>query len=333
MRGRHSLLILLVVISGIASGGMVASADEVYSGESVLAQGDDIDADQIRIDIALEQNGSAKWTIGFWVQLDDAESEEAFESIQQEIADAPEDHLETFRDRIDETVQAASDATGREMATDNFDVRTDRQSVARDYGVVTYSFDWHGFSMVDGEEIHAGDAIEGMFLDDGTRLLVSWPGDYELSSVQPTPDDERDNAVIWRGGTTEFVSDEPRLTIAPSGTAFGWDLIAVGLGTVAAVAIIGGWWLRRRGQAPVTGDQPTEQMTDPDEALLRNEEQVMRLLEEHGGRMKQKMIVEELGWTDAKTSQVVSNLREDGEIESFRLGRENVLSIPEDHGE
>ncbi len=45
--------------------------------------------------------------------------------------------------------------------------------------------------------------------------------------------------------------------------------------------------------------------------------------------MKQQAVVEELGWTDAKTSKVVSGLREDGRLESFRLGRENVLSLPE----
>jgi hypothetical protein len=45
--------------------------------------------------------------------------------------------------------------------------------------------------------------------------------------------------------------------------------------------------------------------------------------------MKQQAVVEELDWTDAKTSKVVSALRDAGELESFRLGRENVLSLPD----
>ena len=44
--------------------------------------------------------------------------------------------------------------------------------------------------------------------------------------------------------------------------------------------------------------------------------------------MKQQQVVQELGWTDAKTSQVVGNLREEEEIEVFRIGRENVLALP-----
>jgi uncharacterized membrane protein len=48
--------------------------------------------------------------------------------------------------------------------------------------------------------------------------------------------------------------------------------------------------------------------------------------------MKQQDVVSELGWTEAKTSQVVGSLRDEGKLESFRLGRENVLTLP-DRGE
>jgi hypothetical protein len=45
--------------------------------------------------------------------------------------------------------------------------------------------------------------------------------------------------------------------------------------------------------------------------------------------MKQKRVAEELDWTAAKTSQVVTGLRDDDDLDGFRLGRENVLSLPE----
>jgi len=71
----------------------------------------------------------------------------------------------------------------------------------------------------------------------------------------------------------------------------------------------------------------------PPPELLSNEERVLRLLEDRGGRIKQQEVVSELEWTEAKTSQVVSGLREDGAIDVFRIGRENVLALPEDDGE
>lgn len=76
------------------------------------------------------------------------------------------------------------------------------------------------------------------------------------------------------------------------------------------------------------GDDASDK-TSPDVELLSNEERVIETLRQLGGRAKQQRVVEELGWTDAKTSQVVSRLREDGSIEGFRLGRENVLILPE----
>jgi len=66
----------------------------------------------------------------------------------------------------------------------------------------------------------------------------------------------------------------------------------------------------------------------PPAELLSNEERVLRLLEENGGRMKQQQVVQELDWTDAKTSQVVGTLREQDDVEVYRIGRENVLALP-----
>lgn len=73
--------------------------------------------------------------------------------------------------------------------------------------------------------------------------------------------------------------------------------------------------------------------TETPEELLSPEERVLGLLEENGGRMKQKVVTEELGWSAARTSQVVGDLRDAGKVESFRLGRENVLKFPEDDEE
>ncbi|MFD1526449.1 DUF7345 domain-containing protein [Halolamina salina] len=69
---------------------------------------------------------------------------------------------------------------------------------------------------------------------------------------------------------------------------------------------------------------------DTAEELLSPEERVLRLLEANGGRMKQKTVTEELDWSAARTSQVVGDLRDEGKVESFRLGRENVLKFPDD---
>ncbi|SFG36158.1 hypothetical protein SAMN04488063_1802 [Halopelagius inordinatus] len=78
----------------------------------------------------------------------------------------------------------------------------------------------------------------------------------------------------------------------------------------------------------VTGDDADE-MPWEDE-LLSNEERVLALVEHEGGRLKQQEVAQTLDWTDAKTSQVVRKMRDAGTLEAFRLGRENVLVLPEE---
>ena len=335
-------------------------------------QDDDLTADELHLDSSVQSDGSAEWTIQFWVRLEDETTTDAFESFSEDVQNDPEGYTQAFGDRIRDTVATASDATNREMAVEDVRVETDRQSLTREYGVITYTFRWQGFAVVDDDRLIAGDAIEGLFFDDGTRLLVEWPEEYELDSAGPEPDERRENLVIWRGSETEFVSGEPRVVVSPTGSGGN---TAMAVAAVAVVGVIGAaawrYRLRRRGtgdaansttardgtpaaacetpedppseptKKPVGAHAETGESTETGEGagvgadhtrrdLLSNEEQVLRLLTERGGRVKQQTIVQELGWTDAKTSKVVGRLREQGALESFRLGRENVLTLPDD---
>jgi hypothetical protein len=69
---------------------------------------------------------------------------------------------------------------------------------------------------------------------------------------------------------------------------------------------------------------------DIDEQLLSDEERVERLLERNGGRMKQANIVSETDWSNAKVSQLLSSMAEEGRIEKLRIGRENLISFPDE---
>lgn len=310
---------------------------------SLSSTPEDVDPDLVRMNVELADDGTASWTVEFLIRLEDTESTEAFESVSDDIDENPEPYLDRFAERIDTTVAASSNATDREMTIDGFDVETERQTVARDFGVVRYTFDWKGFAVADGSELRAGDAIEGFYLEEETRLLITWPEEYELERADPEPDERRDNAAIWRGSETEFVSGEPGIVVSSGSMGLSVVYLAVGVGALT-VAFGGSVWYRRRDDVvgsdsrtprregptggPV-GSETAEMSHDLPEEFLSNEERVLRLLEENGGRIKQQDVVSKLDWTDAKTSKVVSGLREDGKLESFRLGRENILTIPD----
>jgi uncharacterized membrane protein len=79
--------------------------------------------------------------------------------------------------------------------------------------------------------------------------------------------------------------------------------------------------------AGATESEPDED-DDIDEELLSDEERVLRLLDDNGGRMKQANIVKETGWSNAKVSQLLSGMANDEEIRKLRIGRENLITLP-----
>ncbi|WP_135806639.1 helix-turn-helix transcriptional regulator [Halorussus marinus] len=312
------LAVVVCLTAAVGGPGVTAAASQTAT--------PDVTADTIILDVQVHENGTATWAVAYRTRLDDGETAAAFESLRDDVENNSTEYTDQFTDRMASTIASAERATGRNMTGENYTVDAEIRQFPQRYGVVTYSFQWHQFADTAGDRLRIGDAIGGLPLDDKTRLLISWPQSYEATAIRPPPDEERNGTAVWIGELT-FGRDEPRIVVAPpaTGPQVPWRAVGAAVGAlgVLGAAVAGGWWLYRR-----------EEVGDPDddmpEELLSNEERVLRLLERRGGRVKQKAIVEELGWTEAKTSQVVGSLREQGKIESFRLGRENVLALPQE---
>ncbi|NHX37019.1 MULTISPECIES: helix-turn-helix transcriptional regulator [Halolamina] len=350
--GARVFAVVLTVL--LVSSGVGAAA------EFPALQTGDVETDTVVLEAAVDEDGDARWSIEYRVALDDQNTTEAFESLQQDIERNTSDYRGQFASRMESTVAAAENATGREMAVENVTVEAQTSPLSGEYGIVRYGFDWVAFAEVSDGQIAAGDALAGLFLDADTELTISWPEGYVTNVVEPEPDREGENSVTWTG-PREFDVGQPRVVVRPAGGTPPLGAI-VGIVLFAAAGIV--WYYRRQqaarareaseGGAPGSGasgsDAPTDAEADSDgtpaavggatdepqaaddtsEELLSPEERVMRLLERNGGRMKQKAVTEELDWSAARTSQVVSDLRDEGEVESFRLGRENVLKFPDD---
>jgi uncharacterized membrane protein len=344
----RTLLAVLLVCALSVSAGTVAGV----STEPAFPQ-QDIDPDDVLMSITVEDDGDAVWSIEYRTRLETDDDETAFEDLRDDIEADPDPYTERFRDRMNGTAASASNATGREMSITEMSVSAEKQELPQQYGVLTYTFRWSNFAAVDGDRLLVGDAIGGLFLDEETALLISWSQDYELLDISPNPTETRSDAVVYEG-PTDFASDEPRVELGPPETAPsepdsssdpGGSAVSPLTGVALFILFFGGAAAafvayRRRGgsagaESVASESSGTGEGTSgpPDEELLSNEEQVLQLIESEGGRMKQKAVAEQLGWTDAKTSQVTKKLRENGDLEGFRLGRENVLSLPEDDSE
>lgn len=378
---------LLVVACCLAAGLLVGASTGVagVAGDP-FAQQEEIDPDDVLITADVDAEGDAVWTIEYRVRLSTDDEEQAFEEFRTDLEANPGAYTDRFRERMETTVGEASNATGREMSVSNVTVTADRREIPQEYGVVTYRFRWGGFATVDDGRIAVGDAIDGMFLDEQSSLILSWPDSHDLESASPDPAETREGSVVWVG-PVDFAGGEPRLTAAPESVVSslpGWLPALAVVGLLVVLGAAAAYVRRDRASseaaesapptAGATADEgstaetaagegsPAETVADErsaeagpvddgssdedsadggsaddggdvppvDAELLSNEEQVLRLLEREGGRMKQKRVAEELDWTAAKTSQVVTGLRDEGDLEGFRLGRENVLSLPDD---
>ncbi len=339
--GRRRVLGAIVVFVLTAAVGAAGAA-----GGGLGAAQQTVDADTVSLRIGLAADGSADWRVTYRVELDTANETAAFEELASDVDTDPSPYVDRFTSRMRRAMWTAENATGRDMAIGNVSVDARTASLPQGtYGVVVYRLEWTGFAATaDNGTLMAGDAIDEFFLDDRTSLTVAWPDEYGLLSHEPTAATVENGSVTWQG-RRDFGPGEPRIVVAP-GAAGGETPGAGGVGVfpiLIALALffaVGGWlYYRREGGAPptddgsgsVTGGAGTAEgagETPPDE-LLSNQERVLHLLESNGGRLKQQQVAEELDWTDAKTSQVVSDLREAGDVESFRLGRENVLTLPD----
>ncbi len=374
---------LLVVFVGLALGGLAGGSVAEETGTETLSTADsserspvtlspaflqtgEVDADRVVLRATVDDAGDAAWQIEYRIRLADDDDRDGFDALADDIAANESAYTDEFADRLSATAETASEATGREMAIADVRIETETTQLPQEYGIVRYEFAWTGFGAVEGDSLLLGDALDRLFLDEDTRLVLAWPDGYALDSATPTPDSTGETSVEWNG-PTDFVAGEPRVVVAQVGLPIATIALASGIVLLSLGAV---FWLRRDdpwlagllaktpaeatdaadhadsadtssagAAAGTAGSVEQSASTEPDsgtagspvdDELLSNEERVLRLLEANGGRMKQQQVVSELGWTEARTSQVVSGLREEGALESFRLGRENVLRLPED---
>jgi len=305
------------------------------------------DSTLIRIDAAAD--GAAAWEIQYQFYLTEPGEREAFESYRQDVEANRSTYAEEFAADIRPTVRQAENDTGREMALSNVSVTVRRQRLAQPTGIVTYRFGWSGFAGGDASTLRIGDAISGFYLGPDTRLTVTWPEAYRLDRVSPDPAETRRDRVAWQG-ELGFSSTAPRIVattaneLGPASSG-GFPLLAAGVAVLvlAALGAAGAFYVRIRsgdgddggtvaGSTAGTAAAGDDASSDdgPPADLLSDDERALSAIRDHGGRMKQQELADACDWGDSKTSRVVNRLRDDGEIEVFRLGRENVISLPEE---
>ena len=194
-------------------------------------------------------------------------------------------------------------------------------------------------------------------VEPGQRMVFEHRTSMVFAAARPAPasksdpDSLRSSGSITYVGEQSFTSSRPYVELVQPGTQgtatpntatagttpgesmwqFALVLAVLALGVVAAAA-----W-RSGAAGAVLGDDggtatAPEAETQPETAvddveLLNDDDRVIELLEENGGRMKQVDIVETTDWSKSKVSMLLSDMEDDGRISKLRVGRENIISL------
>ncbi|MFB6166161.1 MAG: helix-turn-helix transcriptional regulator [Haloarculaceae archaeon] len=299
------------------------------------------DPDSVLMRADVGADGTATWRLEYRFRLTEPGERESFQSFRADVEANRSAYESAFADRIRPAVRAAGNQTGREMAMDNVTVSVREQQLAQPTGIVAYTFTWREFARANATTIRVGDAIRGFYLGPNTKLTVAWPSGYRLDAAVPGPTTSDADRLTWQG-ELGFGRDEPRVVLVAAGadgTAGGVPVALVGgVGLLVLLGAAGAVFVRRRSRgrdddapAAATADAATAtaasaDASDPD--LLTDEERALAVVSDAGGRLKQQELADACGWSESKTSRVVGRLREDGDLEVLRLGRENVLALP-----
>lgn len=304
-------------------------------------------ADNTVTRIQVYANGSARWTVRIRTRLETEQDVEEYRAFQARFRNDTSRFLDPFGERIRRVVANAAETTGRGMAATDFRAATTVQEVPRRWGVVTYEFTWRGFAATRGDAVVVGDVFAGGFYigPNDTLELVAPPG-YGVEATDPRPDEREDGTLTWRG-PTDFADGRPSARFVPAGATggngdgdspptgtvsplFGAFLVAA-LFVLVAVGVVAYRSGRLGGPAGFPGGGETGGTADgAGGGIVTDEDRVREQLRENGGQMKQSDLADALGWSASKTSRVLADMTDEGTVEKLRLGRENVIELPED---
>lgn len=324
-----------ILVVSMSIGGVVATD---HGTEESLAE------PTLVYDISIQVNGDAHWEIRATFPIDSESDEDAFEELAVIFE---EDEGDTYLPIEPYEIAASElgDALDRSMAIRSEDRYVERTN---ETGTLAISFEWSNFAVADTDQVVVGDvfATDRMTwfvrLESNERLAIHAPGNYTVSdSGLPV----QDRAMYAEGPRELQPRDLQGTFVAPGSSSFVSPFMGSVIGLAALAALIAIVSVAT-GRGPFGGaaeedsvgvtneegevDEREASESVVNDTLLSDEERVLALIENRDGRMKQADIVAETDWSNAKVSQLLSQMADDGQIEKLRIGRENLIRVPDD---
>jgi len=273
---------------------------------------------QVEYDITLYEDGSALWVI-------------------RQVLDtnATYDDFFSFQKRISTLIDETQNLTNRKMASSKFSWTMSSEP----YKKVEYQFLWINFSQKIDNKLVIGDVFKlGNFFDrlyGNGSLYLTYPAEYELQEVSPECDEQYASLHMIRWiSTLSFQKGGPNIVLVPaSQQKRGWSenpVVYVIIGVAIAALSFSTYFayfkrvrFRRKYEKEREGEHMISRQPETDE------EKILRLLRMAGGRMAQRSLVEQTGFSKAKISQILATLEAKGVISRVKKGRSKIVILEE----
>ena len=282
-------------------------------------------AETTTITIQLDPTGSALWIVESRLVLATEDDEKYFEEFQKDET-LKNSKLAEFKEKMNLLLEQIKYSRQRSMGMTNFDIFLGVETtVTRTYGVIKFQFVWEGFAVLEGDKIIMGDVFEGgYYLSKNELLIVEFPEGYNLVTVAPPPDQEKKTHIMWEG-PLNFSAGEPTITLEEEHLLHGKGLLTpVLLGLVFIPVLVIIVKLKARPAEELHEEEPKEQ-------YVNDRKLIVDLIKRHGGTIPQKKLPILTGFSKAKVSILLNELKEEGIIRKKFKGRENLIALNENN--
>jgi hypothetical protein len=271
---------------------------------------------QVEYYIRIDANGTADWTIRQTLPMS-----------------ASHDDLNTFQYKIESLLKNVVDNTSRNMTVIADSITS---SAMGSYILVEYEFYWTDFGEKENSNIVIGDVFHvpdffAQLYGDG-EISFSYPEQYVIEAVSPPPAkrDDSNQLLEWLGAA-DFNSNANIVLRQPEPDHSLIEVLKQNMMLILSiVVVIGGlagtiYMLSRRNRKT---RKPEEIFLTENPLMLETEEEkVIKLLKSKGGNMYQSAITDDLGFSRAKTSLLLSTLERNGIIKRLKRGRDKIVTL------
>ncbi|NPV50755.1 MAG: DUF4897 domain-containing protein [Candidatus Methanofastidiosum sp.] len=264
--------------------------------------------------IKVYEDGSALWNLETRFELKTQEDIDFFNEYMEALDMDKEFTIQRKKESLQNIINTVAYSSGREMNIENISLNYQIvDSINKKYGVVNFKFLWKGFGLKDKDHIIIGDSFkDGSHIKDGEVLVIEFPEDYSINSINPEPTEKRENILFWHGPKI-LLENEPKIVLEKNSLISSINPLIFG---IIAVFIILGLIvyciLRKNKNVPI---------------LLSDQEKVINLLKSSGGKSFQNDIVSRSRMSKSKISQIITEMEKNGLITKQKYGKNNLIIL------